>query len=585
MRNELIAGKRMMWILFGIALILRLLYITILEDKWYFYDTVHYHNAAVSLLEGNGFGESLFNVHDGPQVYALEPAYPLFLGAVYRIFGVSFAWTRVIQAVLTSLICMFLYRMIGRLFGAFAALAGATIAVFSPYLIFISGMLYPTALGTFFIMLVILLLVEFQQRESRGILFAGSLAYGIVVQIFPIVLLFVFFSSGWLLLRRKEKGRVLTDWTIWMLGILLMITPWTIRNYRIFNRIVPIRALTNTFENLQSSHELEKLYQEIVTGDTFTVETRQDDSKVYFDCYVNSSWVGTLHDSSVTVKDTYTGVLISGGVNARIDRFLAGSQDDAWMVQDHFDRSEPGQTWSTDSSTVLSEGALINREEKPAWGRVAINRNARNVDRVTVMWGEGTNNHGVNRAAIALLLDSESIDSADGYMVWRNPIGYLRLWRVEKGLPAYHVALVYENQKDAAPPGLSTYFNYFLRNPGDFLTKYMFELIHFWNPWPGRVSSSNVFSSNVYMWIGCIASTFLLLSALAGISTVPQKKWRDLLPMLLFIATFNLGYAFFMTQARYRIPIEPLMMVLSGHGIDFAVQKFRQRRNKDMKLR
>ena len=35
--------------------------------------------------------------------------------------------------------------------------------------------------------------------------------------------------------------------------------------------------------------------------------------------------------------------------------------------------------------------------------------------------------------------------------------------------------------------------------------------------------------------------------------------------------SFAFADSFFMTQVRYRIPIEPFLMIFAGHGIEYAL--------------
>ena len=103
--------------------------------------------------------------------------------------------------------------------------------------------------------------------------------------------------------------------------------------------------------------------------------------------------------------------------------------------------------------------------------------------------------------------------------------------------------------------------DYIRAHPGHFLRLAGAKFVRFWRLWPhaehvGRATAA----------IG--GATFIPLLLLAIYGTVrSRERWR---PVLLFFALFGYYTALhmvFMAITRYRVPLEPYLIVLAGHGL------------------
>jgi len=102
--------------------------------------------------------------------------------------------------------------------------------------------------------------------------------------------------------------------------------------------------------------------------------------------------------------------------------------------------------------------------------------------------------------------------------------------------------------------------------PVSYLHDYTFELIHFFKPLPDRVTTKNRFNSLPILLVGAIAFTGMLLLSLLGLMRGPAPRSGRLLLASVVLATAAF-YAFFFTQTRYRIPVEPQLVVLAALGV------------------
>ena len=64
----------------------------------------------------------------------------------------------------------------------------------------------------------------------------------------------------------------------------------------------------------------------------------------------------------------------------------------------------------------------------------------------------------------------------------------------------------------------------------------------------------------------------VLLFGLFGV-IISLSKIRQTILLLFIIMSFAFAYSFFMTQVRYRIPIEPFLIIFAGYGIEYALKK------------
>jgi len=106
----------------------------------------------------------------------------------------------------------------------------------------------------------------------------------------------------------------------------------------------------------------------------------------------------------------------------------------------------------------------------------------------------------------------------------------------------------------------------FLSRPVAFLHDYLFELLHFFKPIADRVTSQNRFNTLPVLLVGAAWFVGLLSLSLVGLiaGAAPLRGRLLLATVVMSTAMF---YAFFFTQARYRIPIEPQLVVLAALGI------------------
>ena len=224
------------------------------------FDQISYHNLALRVVGGYGFsfGESWW-----PATAANAPTahwsylYTLWLSAVYAIFGPNPIVARLIQAVATGILMPWLvYRLTKSVIGDQSSIptpqsllsslqsppliAAAIIAVYI-YFIYYAAALITESFYIVAILWSFDLVIRIAQSPRTGWrqwVWLG-VALGTAVLLRQLFLLFIPFLLLWLWWSKRSKiNRLVLPFGI----VVLMMLPFTIRNYRVFNQFVPLNT-------------------------------------------------------------------------------------------------------------------------------------------------------------------------------------------------------------------------------------------------------------------------------------------------------------------------------------------------------
>ena len=194
---------------------------------------------ARSLDEGKGFASPL-PLPTGPTAI-VGPAYPVLLALVFKVFGVystgSAIAIRVLQSVFSSLTCFFLYLCgrdtVGERTGKLAALLWA---IFPLNIFFTTAKVWETSLTA--LLVAILFWNMLPLRDSVSVLrwsatgallaIAALTSTSLVVLVVPFAI-----SALW-----RNRARVLLPSFIGAVTCLAVVSPWLVRNYLQFDRVM-----------------------------------------------------------------------------------------------------------------------------------------------------------------------------------------------------------------------------------------------------------------------------------------------------------------------------------------------------------
>ncbi len=179
----------------------------------------------------------------------LPPAYAALVAGVYALFGtgtfVATLTLQVINALATSLAVLGVFFITRRLAGDRAAWVAALVATVNPTLFGYTHLIWDTSLFTLGVVVTVWLSLRLSSRGTRwrnwfGFgLWLGALAMlnPALTVAYPFLVLWPLSNScGWRL-RPIVRGLAVT-----VLGWLVVITPWTLRNYHHFGELMYIRG-------------------------------------------------------------------------------------------------------------------------------------------------------------------------------------------------------------------------------------------------------------------------------------------------------------------------------------------------------
>lgn len=223
-----------------LALVLRLAAVGLLagiapeqNDRVLRYDPI-----AHSLLAGEGFRRG------GVPTAVSPPVYPLFLAAVYGVFGASEGAARIALAAVDAATVGLVFLLARRLFGARAAVLAALGAAFLPYSIV--QIVYGGS-DTLFLFLHTAFLATFVHAwlsGRRGAFAAAGALLGTatlcraVPLLLPVVLVALLLAAGRAPLRERAVRAALLA-----VCFSAVVAPWIVRNYLVFDRFVPVQTL------------------------------------------------------------------------------------------------------------------------------------------------------------------------------------------------------------------------------------------------------------------------------------------------------------------------------------------------------
>jgi hypothetical protein len=193
---------------------------------------------AASLAQGHGFSNPFPILHTGPTAI-LAPAYPLLLAAVLRL-SPDGAWAWLVVRWLTTLVVSvqvctlpWVSRRLG--LGAESGLVAAVAWL-------VAGSCFPAFEQNYSGLLFALVAVPmYRGLKGEWVRWEGTgcaLLWGIILLFCPLAILVLLLWWALMLLRRACPALQLA---LLLLIPMLALSPWEIRNYTVFHRVIPAR--------------------------------------------------------------------------------------------------------------------------------------------------------------------------------------------------------------------------------------------------------------------------------------------------------------------------------------------------------
>ena len=150
-----------------------------------------------------------------------------------------YRWARVIQAFFSTCVVLFLMLIALRIWNVTAAVVAGLIGAVQVSLIYFTGLLMSESLFVFWLLAFVCLWTAAIQAKrpivalAAGLTFgAACLTRGMLLVFLPVLLLLTWLSA---------RGTGAWKKCVWLLfGAIIVIAPWTWRNYQVHHALVPI---------------------------------------------------------------------------------------------------------------------------------------------------------------------------------------------------------------------------------------------------------------------------------------------------------------------------------------------------------
>jgi 4-amino-4-deoxy-L-arabinose transferase-like glycosyltransferase len=232
-------GRRAALVVLGGALLARLGVFLATEDLPIRDDSVDYIRLGRLIADGNGFGETVLAAGGGPTAFR-PPAYPIFLGAVFRLTGDSVIAARLVQVVLGVLTVAVIGVVARQLFDRRQAFVAAGLAAVYPPLILTGNAVLTEALSLPLQMLVLAVCLRHRQQGDGGLRLPAvcGLLVGLCILTRPANIALVL-PACLLVTMPRTKRRLLPAGVV-VAAAVVALAPWQIRNHAAFGSFVPI---------------------------------------------------------------------------------------------------------------------------------------------------------------------------------------------------------------------------------------------------------------------------------------------------------------------------------------------------------
>lgn len=233
------------------AFVIRLAVMSFLYQERLNPDRDHWHFAgetgriAKSIVEGRGFSSPL-HADTGPTAW-MTPLYPLLVAGVFKTFGIYTKASALVMLSLdnlfSALTCLPVFLITRKRFGDHAAQWAGWIWAFFPYAIYFSAdFIWATTLTTLMLAWIFYSALSLMETASLRTWAGFGLLCGISALIDPVALSVAAPLAAWMVLgRAHERSKWIAPAVTALAVFAVVVSPWFIRNYQVFHKIIPFR--------------------------------------------------------------------------------------------------------------------------------------------------------------------------------------------------------------------------------------------------------------------------------------------------------------------------------------------------------
>ena len=235
--KNMVVTKKLLLIIFLVSLVLRVGLLIVYSGSYKAEqaDALDYDGIASNILAGNGFS------NNGEPTQTKPPVYPLFLAAVFGVFGHGDFPVKLLQCILSALTAVLITVACSKMFSAETAVtAGLISALYPPFIIY-SNLKLSETLFTFLLITDCLMLIKsFETLKPKHFALAGILM-GITTLCRATTIFFAVFLLPAVLFA-KDRKKFLKGLALYFIISACVVSVWTIRNYAVFKTFLPVNV-------------------------------------------------------------------------------------------------------------------------------------------------------------------------------------------------------------------------------------------------------------------------------------------------------------------------------------------------------
>ena len=230
-------------LLFAVALAVRVLYAWLAAGPGAqpSSDAAEYDTVAWHLARGTGFS---MESEAGPYPTAfVPPVMPWLTSLVYRTFGHRYFAAILLQCVIGAFVPLLLAGFGGAVFGGTVGRIAGWLAAFHPLLVFFCGYLLTETTFTAVLLVALAASAAWVKTPRPGRALGAGITWGIAALTRPTALLLPAVVAAWawiplgLTVHPRERLRQVA---LLLLGLELVVGPWTLRNALVLHAFVPV---------------------------------------------------------------------------------------------------------------------------------------------------------------------------------------------------------------------------------------------------------------------------------------------------------------------------------------------------------
>jgi 4-amino-4-deoxy-L-arabinose transferase-like glycosyltransferase len=228
---ERLKPRLYLWVALAVA-VPRVAFVAVAPNRMAYGNAPSLLALAKNMVEGRGYlGEG-----DNPDSY-FNPGYPSLLAGCRLLTGDSILTVKIVHIVLDIATAVALSWLLLRTSSALAALLFAVAFAVHPLLLHLSNNIDDEPLLIFFVATSFVALYRAIERPTLGRFVLAGLLLGLAIftKSTPMFLPFVV-TAAMFLVTRKTKAIRVVHWLAYLLASIIVLLPWSYRNYVVFGR-------------------------------------------------------------------------------------------------------------------------------------------------------------------------------------------------------------------------------------------------------------------------------------------------------------------------------------------------------------